>query len=202
MNEQTAQPSAADQPAETRPRAVFLDRDGVVNEVVFRDGTPGSPRSIEEFVLADGIAIAVARLQAHGFRVFVVTNQPDVARGMLSPTTLEEMLATVRRLGVDDIMVCPHDEEAGCSCRKPRPGMLEALAERWGISLHDSLLIGDSWKDVEAGRAAGCQTIILHKDYNEGTNADFRVADLAAAMEVATTGMKAIGQRELRPRLS
>ncbi len=148
-------------------RAVFLDRDGVINEVVFREGRPASPRSLEEFHLVEGAAAALKRLQAAGYRLFVVSNQPDVARGLLNQTVLEEMGKRVRAaLPVERVLTCIHDDHAGCLCRKPQPGMLHDVALREGIALSRSFLIGDSWKDVEASRAAGCTSILLQRPYN------------------------------------
>jgi len=156
---------------------VFLDRDGVLNEVVWRDGAPASPREEAEFVLREEAVGAVARLRAAGYRVFVVTNQPDVARGRLAPARLDAMHALLRsRVEIDDERVCPHDDAAGCECRKPRPGMLTELAGAWAVELAESFLVGDSWRDVAAGRAAGCRTVLLRRSYNEGVEAD-RVVD-------------------------
>jgi D-glycero-D-manno-heptose 1,7-bisphosphate phosphatase len=158
-------------------RAVFLDRDGVVNEVVWRDGLPASPREEAEFVLREEAVGAVARLRAAGYRVFVVTNQPDIARGRLAAARLDAMHALMRsRVAIDDARVCPHDDADGCECRKPRPGMLRELAGAWAVELAASFVVGDSWRDVAAGRAAGCRTVLLRRSYNEGVEAD-RVVD-------------------------
>lgn len=170
-------------------RAVFLDRDGVINEVVFREGRPASPRSLEEFHLVEGAAAALKRLQAAGYRLFVVSNQPDVARGLLNPTVLEEMGKRVRAaLPVERVLTCIHDDHAGCLCRKPRPGMLHDVASHEGIALSRSFLIGDSWKDVEAGRAAGCTSILLQRPYNRDIQAHHVVGSLDQAVELIVEG--------------
>ena len=143
-------------------RAVFLDRDGVLNELVPRDGGPGSPWLPGEFRVAPGAADAVRRLRERGWLVFVVTNQPEVARGRIRPADLEAMHAALRAaVPVDDVAVCPHDDASGCECRKPRPGLVRGLAARHGVDLARSFLVGDTWRDVGAGRAAGCRTIRL-----------------------------------------
>jgi D-glycero-D-manno-heptose 1,7-bisphosphate phosphatase len=169
--------------------AVFLDRDGVLNEVVFRDGRPASPRSLAELVVVPGAAQALLRLEAAGFFLLVVTNQPDVARGKLSSDTLEAMHEVLRsRLPLLEIAACVHDDADRCACRKPRPGAILALAARHGVELSRSFLVGDSMKDVEAGRAAGVTTILLRRDYNLGGAADHVVDELAAAVELILSG--------------
>jgi D-glycero-D-manno-heptose 1,7-bisphosphate phosphatase len=161
---------------------VFLDRDGILNELVVRDGQAVSPRRLEDFRVRPGASEAVTRLAALGLHVFVATNQPDIARGLLDPADLAEMTRRLRAaVGVEDVVICPHDDSDGCTCRKPRPGMLLALAERWGVALADSFLVGDSWKDIEAGRRAGCRTILVGREPN-GTAPDALVPDLAAAV--------------------
>ena len=126
----------------------------------------------------------VERLSA-GYLVFVVTNQPDIAREKLPLTELVAMNREVRaRLKVDDLRVCPHDDDDQCECRKPLPGMLHVLARRWGVDLSESFMVGDTWRDVEAGRAAGCRTILLRRSYNEGVGADHVVETLDEVVEV------------------
>jgi len=168
--------------ANGRGRAVFLDRDGILNELVVRDGQAVSPRRLEDFRLRADASAAVTRLAAMGLHVFVASNQPDIARGLLDRDDLAEMTRRLRSsLAVEDVVVCPHDDADDCACRKPRPGMLLDLAERWDLALADSFLVGDSWKDIEAGRRAGCRTILVGASAN-GTAADTVVPDLAAAV--------------------
>lgn len=165
-------------------RAVFLDRDGVVNEIVERDGGPGSPRTLEELRLLDDARACVQRLRAAGFRVFVVTNQPDVARGRLSSGALERLERAVRaRLPIDDYRACTHDDEHGCACRKPKPGMILELAEAWGVDPGASYVVGDRWKDTAAGRAAGCRTVLIERPYSGDARPDRRARTLAEAVE-------------------
>jgi D-glycero-D-manno-heptose 1,7-bisphosphate phosphatase len=149
-------------------RAVFLDRDGVLNQVVRRNGRPYPPASLAELRLLPGVPEALHRLKAAGFRLLVVTNQPDVAKGTQRREVVEEMHDHLRRvLPLDDVKVCYHVDADGCSCRKPRPGMLLDAAREWGVSLRRSYMVGDRWRDVEAGRAAGCTTVFVQCHYDE-----------------------------------
>lgn len=166
-------------------RAVFLDRDGVINEVVFREGRPASPRTIEEFRLCEGIAGPLHRLSQAGFRLFVISNQPDVARGFLDPSLLELINGRIlASLPIKRILVCTHDDAAGCQCRKPQPGMLYRVAANDGVDLTRSFLIGDSWKDMEAGQRAGCTTIMLRRAYNQGAKAHFVLDSVGEAVDL------------------
>ena len=165
-------------------RAVFLDRDGVLNEVAVENGVPRSPRRADEFRVAAGSLEAIEWLRASGLHVFVASNQPDVARGNLAPDELARMTATLRRtLPLDEVAICPHDDSDGCTCRKPQPGLLVTIAERWGVDLSQSYMVGDSWKDVEAGHRAGCHTILLRRAYNASARADTVVNSLGEAVE-------------------
>jgi D-glycero-D-manno-heptose 1,7-bisphosphate phosphatase len=179
----------------TNGAAVFLDRDGVLNHTIERDGRPGSPRSLAEFVLFNDVSAAVAALKESGFGVFVVTNQPDVARGLLPEPLLDAMMAELsRQVPEDDWRACRHDEGDGCACRKPRPGMLEELAALWGVALDRSYMVGDAWRDIGAGQAAGCRTILLRRDYNESVTADHETDTLSGAAAWILNGA-ANGQR-------
>lgn len=174
--------------------AIFLDRDGVLNEVLWRDGAPASPRRAADFRVSAAAAQAVRRLRSAGLPVFVVTNQPDLARGTLTGEEHERMLALLRAaVPVDDVAVCPHDDADACACRKPKPGMLEDLAARHGISLARSVMVGDSQKDVEAGRRAGCRTILIRREYNRGLEADAVVDTLDSAVDEILRHQRGVG---------
>ena len=147
-------------------QAVFLDRDGTINWNEVRDGKPYAPTRLEDFRYLAGVPEAIARFKAKGYLVIVVTNQPDLTTGNIAPAVIEAMHARLRdELGVDDIMVCPHTDAAGCDCRKPKPGLLLRAAEAWGIDLARSVMVGDRWRDVEAGKAAGCATVHIDHGY-------------------------------------
>ena len=148
--------------------AVFLDRDGVLNAAVVVDGRPHPPRHVDEMTLLPGVADACDRLHAEGFALVCVTNQPDIARGT---TTAEQVDAInqqlVDALQLDAVAVCPHDDADNCDCRKPLPGLITQTADRLGLDLRHSVVVGDRWRDVEAGRRAGLPTVFIDHDYEE-----------------------------------
>jgi D-glycero-D-manno-heptose 1,7-bisphosphate phosphatase len=149
-------------------RAVFLDRDGVINRAIVRDGKPYAPASEDALEVLPDVPDALARLRAAGFRLIVVTNQPDIARGTQRREVVDRMHAKLMaELPIDDVRVCPHDDRDGCDCRKPKPGLLDSAAHDKSLSLGDSFMVGDRWRDVEAGRRAGCTTIFVDRDYAE-----------------------------------
>jgi D-glycero-D-manno-heptose 1,7-bisphosphate phosphatase len=149
--------------------AVFLDRDGVLNRAFVRGGVTHPPRDLGELEILPGVEAAARRLADLGLLLIVVTNQPDVARGVQTRETVEAIHDALRaRLPIDDVAACYHDTPDGCPCRKPRPGMLRAAAARHGIDLTSSFMVGDRWSDVAAGRAAGCRTILIYGPHSEG----------------------------------
>jgi D-glycero-D-manno-heptose 1,7-bisphosphate phosphatase len=165
-------------------RAVFLDRDGVLAEAIVRDNKAYAPLSLDEYRLVDEASRQVARLRAAGFKCLVFTNQPEVSRGLLDPELLEEMHALLRaEIPVDAVYTCPHDAEDECDCRKPGTGMLKAAKRDWNLDLEKSFVVGDRWRDIEAGRSAGCFTVLIERAYSECSTADVRVSDLGAAVD-------------------
>jgi D-glycero-D-manno-heptose 1,7-bisphosphate phosphatase len=149
-------------------RAVFLDRDGVINASVVRDGRPYPPVSVDEMQILPGVAEALASLRAAGFELIVVTNQPDVARGTQTRAAVEAIHTRLAaELPLDAIYACFHDDADGCACRKPRPGMLVAAAAARGIELASSFMVGDRWRDTDAGLAAGTRAIFIDRGYSE-----------------------------------
>ena len=170
-----------------RKKAVFIDRDGVINEVIMRNDKPSSPWFFEEFKIIDGAAIALEELKKIGFLNIIFTSQPDVARGNLSIIELEKMHKEIKeKLLIDEIKVCPHDDGDNCNCRKPKPGMLLEAAIEKNIDLGKSYVIGDTWKDVEAGKTVGCKTFLIRREYNKDYQRDynFEVANLKEAVEI------------------
>jgi transaldolase len=149
-------------------RAVFLDRDGVLNHAVLRDGKPHPPADEEAMTIVAGAADALLRLRERDFRLIVVTNQPDVARGTQRRDVVEAMNAKLRAaLPVDEVIVCWHHDGDGCDCRKPKPGALLDAARRHGIDLAQSFMVGDRWRDIEAGQRAGVQCLFIDRGYTE-----------------------------------
>jgi len=151
-----------------RFRAVFLDRDGVVNRAVIRDGKPFPPANLEELEITPGTESALQDLKKRGFKLIIVTNQPDVARGLTSQAAVEKInQALATSLPLDDVFVCYHSDENNCDCRKPKPGMLLEAAQKHNIDLSRSYMVGDRWRDIDAGHNAGCKTILVDSGYNE-----------------------------------
>jgi D-glycero-D-manno-heptose 1,7-bisphosphate phosphatase len=179
--------------AALRRRAIFLDRDGVINRPLIRDGKPYPPSSLDEFEILPGVPEACQLLAGLGFLLIVVTNQPDVGRGSLSRDAVETIHARLaQQLPVERIMTCYHAGAAygdKCECRKPRPGMLFRAASELQIDLAESYMIGDRWRDVECGLNAGCGTIFVDWGYEEKLkrSPDYQVADLAEAATLIQT---------------
>jgi D-glycero-D-manno-heptose 1,7-bisphosphate phosphatase len=165
--------------------AVFLDRDGVLNANLVRDRRPYAPTTLAEFQLLPNVEASVRRLKDAGFLVVVVTNQPDVPNGITPRATVEAMHAEIRsRLAVDDIEVCFHTDAEKCPCRKPKPGMLLAAAAKHGINLSRSWMVGDRWRDIDAGRAVGCATVFV--DYGFIQEQPVRADKIASSLAEAT----------------
>ena len=165
-------------------RAVFLDRDGVLNAVVMRGGKPASPRHRAEFQLLPEAGAQVARLKEAGYLVIVVTNQPDVARGLLAEGELAAMHnALAAAAPVDEINACPHGDRHACDCRKPKPGMLTQAARRHGLDLASCWMVGDGYKDMGAAQAAGVRAILIEAEYNRQVQAPLRARDLTSAVD-------------------
>ncbi|MEW6248870.1 MAG: HAD family hydrolase [Nitrospirota bacterium] len=165
-------------------RAVFLDRDGVINAAVVREGRPYPPATLGDFRILPGVPQALRDLRDAGFLLIVVTNQPDVARGLQRRDIVEAMHERLRReLPIDDIQVC---YEAESSRYKPKPGMLLDAAKERDIDLSRSYMVGDRWRDVDCGRAAGCFTIFIDRGYSETLREapDATCADLPEAVAI------------------
>jgi len=165
-------------------RAVFLDRDGVLNRTTVRDGVPYPPASAGQVELLDGVPEALALLLQHGWLLIAVTNQPDVARGSQTREAVEQINQRLaEQLPLSAIFTCFHDDQDGCDCRKPRPGMLVEATEIHQIDLSNSFMVGDRWSDVVAGQAAGCRTFLIDLPYSQRRRCtpDFTVANLLEA---------------------
>jgi D-glycero-D-manno-heptose 1,7-bisphosphate phosphatase len=149
-------------------RAVFLDRDGVINQAILRDGKPYPPSGVEELKIVEGVTEALRDLKQAGFLLIVVTNQPDIARGTQGTAAVETIHQALREtLPLDDFFVCAHDDSDHCDCRKPLPGLLLRAAAKYGIDMSRSFMIGDRWRDVDAGASAGCATVWIDYGYSE-----------------------------------
>jgi D-glycero-D-manno-heptose 1,7-bisphosphate phosphatase len=148
--------------------AVFLDRDGVVNESLIRGNKPFSPRRLDEVVILEGVRQAVSVLQSIGLIVVVVTNQPDIAHGFITRRLVNKINSMIStETGIEHFYVCEHKAEDSCECRKPRPGLLKRAAFELSLSLSSSYLVGDRWKDIDAGQQVGCECFFIDYDYSE-----------------------------------
>jgi D-glycero-D-manno-heptose 1,7-bisphosphate phosphatase len=168
-------------------RAVFLDRDGVLNKAIVREGKPYPPATLEQLEILPGVKEACVKLRAAGYLLIGVTNQPDVARGTQKRSVVEAINARLcAELTLDEILVCYHDDADQCECRKPRPGLLLEAALKYGVDLARSVMVGDRWRDVSAGQAAGCRTVWVNAGYNEKQPeppANFECSSLPQAVE-------------------
>jgi D-glycero-D-manno-heptose 1,7-bisphosphate phosphatase len=156
----------------------------VINKAVIIDGKPHPPRALEELVLLPGAADAIESLHLAGWLLIVVTNQPDVARGVATVEDVEQLNQyLLTTLAIDEIRCCYHDDRDGCTCRKPLPGALIAASDAYGIDLSSSYMVGDRWKDIAAGQRAGCKTIYIDHSYDERLpeTYSYRVHSLAEA---------------------
>lgn len=163
---------------------MFLDRDGVINLSVVRDGKPYPPKTVEDFKIYPEVLEACRRLKAAGYLLVVATNQPDVDRGTQSQETVEAMHARMcAALPVDRVEVCYHSGQTPCECRKPGPGMLLRAAQALRIDLSRSFMVGDRWRDIDCGHAAGCKTVFIDRGYIEELREkpDFVAENLAIA---------------------
>jgi len=166
-------------------KAVFLDRDGVLNAATVRDGKPYPPANLEELLILPGVEYATNRLKEEGFLLIVVTNQPDVARGTLQKSTVEQINRSIMSsLPIDEFRTCYHDNLDNCSCRKPKPGAILDAAISRNIDLSQSFMIGDRWRDIEAGKAAGVKTVFIDYGYQERQpqSFDYKASSLLDAL--------------------
>lgn len=167
--------------------AVFLDRDGVLNRAIVQNGKPYPPASLDEVEILPQVKSALIDLSSAGYLLIVVTNQPDVASGKTSKLVVDQInLHLKNSLPIDEFRTCYHEDRDGCECRKPKPGSLFDAAKKHGVDLKKSFMIGDRWRDVEAGQSAGCKTFFINYGYQEKQPdfPDFIVSSLAEAAEI------------------
>lgn len=167
-------------------KAVFLDRDGVIIRSEVTNGLPRPPSTITDVQLLDGVLEAVEILRANCFEIVVVTNQPDVARGVTPRKFVEEVNSLIGNLlEIRHFYTCFHDDSDFCECRKPLPGLLSSAAKDLDIDLRGSYLVGDRWRDIEAGQSAGCQNFFIDYNYEEKKpkNGFVRVSSLLEAAQ-------------------
>ena len=149
-------------------KAVFFDRDGVLNHLINRDGSYYSPQKFEDFKLVEGAKHIVSHVQNMGYLAIVISNQPDISRSKLKQSELDKMTTTLYdKLRLDDVFYCIHDDNNDTGCRKPAPGLFYLAQKKYDIDLNKSFMIGDTWKDVEAAKNAGISMILIRSDYNK-----------------------------------
>lgn len=152
-------------------RAVFLDRDGVINALVERDGKLGSPRLATDFRLLPGTEDSISIIRSLGYKCIVVTNQPDISRGLMTISELEKMSQILKERFVDIVIkVCPHDDADQCACRKPKPGLITQSLREFNIDSKNSWMVGDRVSDVEAGISAGCSVAFITSGQDEDSS--------------------------------
>jgi D-glycero-D-manno-heptose 1,7-bisphosphate phosphatase len=160
-------------------RAIFFDRDGVLNKLIKRDGGFYSPQSFDQFEIYETAKFIINELKQKGFLSIVVSNQPDVARGNLKKSELDKMTKVlINKLMVDDVFYCTHDDSDGCNCRKPAPGLIIKAAEKWRIDLQNSFMVGDTWKDAEAAKNVKVNFMLLNRDSNSNFHCSNRIDNL------------------------
>ena len=168
-------------------RAVFLDRDGVINRAFVRDGKSYPPAGLNEVEILPNVRSALIDLKSVGYLLIVVTNQPDVASGKTSKLVVDQINSHLEEsLPIDEFRTCYHDDKDDCRCRKPLPGSFLDAAREHQIDLNHSFMVGDRWRDIEAGAAAGCKTFFINYGYQEKQPdfPDFIVSSLAEAAEI------------------
>jgi D-glycero-D-manno-heptose 1,7-bisphosphate phosphatase len=166
-----------------KTKAIFLDRDGVLNKAIVRNRKPYPPSTIDELEILEGVYEGVELLKHSGYRLIVITNQPDVSRGLTTIEKVNEINnSIIQLLNVDEIMCCFHDDNENCECRKPKPGMILEAVKKWNIDLSVSYLIGDRWRDIQTAKNIGITSILIKYDYDEKKiNADFECNNLEEA---------------------
>lgn len=157
-------------------KAIFLDRDGVINDVYLVKDKPYSPRTFNKFKISNNVYSTLAKIKEKNYLTIIITNQPDISRGLMHINELNKMHNYIFKvLPIDDIYVCIHDDKDFCQCRKPKPGLLFEAAKKWDIDFESSFIVGDSAKDIDAGKAANVKTILFVKSYNKNVIADYYI---------------------------
>jgi D-glycero-D-manno-heptose 1,7-bisphosphate phosphatase len=167
-------------------KAIFLDRDGVLNKAIVINGKPYPPSTINELEILEGVYEGIELLRHSGYKLIVITNQPDVARGLTTIEKVNEINnSIIQLLNVDEIICCFHDDSENCECRKPKPGMILEAVKKWEIDLSASYLIGDRWRDIQTAKNIGLTSILIKYDYDEKKiNADFECFNLEEAADL------------------
>lgn len=165
-------------------KAVFLDSDGVLNTAILKDGKPVAPTTLAELEIPTEVKPALDRLKSAGYLLICVTNKPDIERGLMTQAAVDAIYNKIRQdLPLDDVFICYSENS---DCYKPKPGLLLEATKKYDIDLTQSFMIGDRWRDVEAGQNAHCKTIWIDRAYAEkkpNPPADYTAYSLAEAAE-------------------
>ena len=168
-------------------KAVFFDRDGVLNHLVERDNSYYSPQKFEDFKIFDDAKEIVSKVKQLGYLAIVVSNQPDITRHKLDRNELDKMTNILfDQLNVDDVFYCTHDDHNDTGCRKPKPGLFLLAQKKYNINFDNSIMVGDTWKDVEAAKNAGIKMLLLDKHYNQDLKNCTRIKDLNEIFKLIT----------------
>ncbi len=147
---------------------IFLDRDGVINRAIIKSGKPYAPKKFEDFKIIDGIKESLIFFKKKGFKVCVFTNQPDVKLDLIIKKEVKKMHNfLLKNYAIDLIEACYHDDLDECECRKPKPGMLINAAQKLNIKLNESIVVGDRWRDIQAGQTVNCKCYYINNNYKE-----------------------------------
>jgi D-glycero-D-manno-heptose 1,7-bisphosphate phosphatase len=168
-------------------KAIFLDRDGVINFSKIINGKPYAPTSLAEFKIIPNVKKALQLFKNKGYLLIIITNQPDVARMKISLENINEFHRVIKKLlPITEIFTCFHDDNDNCECRKPKPGKILDAVKKYNIDTSISYMIGDRWKDIEAGKNAGCKTVFIDYQYKEKqpSNYNFKVKSIYEAAEI------------------
>lgn len=171
-------------------KAIFFDRDGVLNHLVERDGSFYSPQIFDDFHIIDDATEVVDSVHKMGYLAIVISNQPDISRGKLKQSELDKMTDKLfEKLNIDDIFYCTHDDDNDIDCRKPAPGLFITAQNKYNINFSVSFMIGDTWKDVEAAKNAGISMILLDRNYNQNLEDVIRVKSLTETVSLIKNGI-------------
>ena len=168
-------------------RAIFLDRDGVLNETIIKEKEITSPLKLDELKIFPDAKETLLTFKKCGYLLIMVTNQPDIARNKNTKKNVEEINDCLKNyLKLDDVCVCYHDDKDFCNCRKPKSGMLIEASKKHNIDLPKSFIIGDRWRDVEAGKNVKCKTIFIDFKYQEKlkNKPDYIITNIADAKNI------------------
>jgi len=174
---------------EHKLKAVFFDRDGVLNHLVKRNGSFYSPQKFKDFHIVNEAKEVVNTVKEMDYLAIVVSNQPDISRGNLKQSELDKMTDKLfEKLSIDDVFYCTHDDENDTGCRKPAPGLFYTAQKKYNIDFNKSFMIGDTWKDVEATKNTGISMILINKDYNQDLENVIRVNSLSEVVSLIKNG--------------